>query len=68
MPDVSNVFAASLMPSDHLATLHGVVFDILVGRENRVGVAAARRSARTGVAAGDLRPNVVRPARPALGI
>jgi hypothetical protein len=29
---------------------------------------AARRSARTGVAAGDLRPNVVCPARPALGI
>ena len=33
-------FAQSIHASDHLATLHGVVFDILVGSEHRVGLAA----------------------------
>src|SRR5882672_6134262 len=32
--------AQSIHASDHHATLHGVVFDILVGSENRVGLAA----------------------------
>ena len=33
-------FAQSIHASDHLATLHGVVFDILVGSESRVGLTA----------------------------
>src|SRR3979411_3519075 len=43
LPDVSNVFAGiaqSIHASGHHATLHGVVFDILVGSEHRVGLAA----------------------------
>ena len=43
MPDVSKCFRGdrSKHPGrDHHATLHGVVFDILVGSENRVGLAA----------------------------
>jgi hypothetical protein len=43
-PTCQNVFAGfaqSILASDHLPTLHGVVFDILVGTENRVGVAPA---------------------------
>jgi hypothetical protein len=32
--------AQSIHASDHQATLHGVVFDILVGSESRVGLAA----------------------------
>ena len=32
--------AQSIHASDHHATLHGVVFDILVGSEHRVGLAA----------------------------
>ena len=42
-PTCQNVFAGfaqSIHASDHLATLHGVVFDILVGSESRVGLAA----------------------------
>ena len=42
-PTCQNVFAGfaqSIHASDHLATLHGVVFDILVGSEHRVGLAA----------------------------
>jgi hypothetical protein len=40
LPDVSNVFAGiaqSIHASDRHATLHGVVFDILVGSQSRVG-------------------------------
>jgi hypothetical protein len=40
LPDVSKCFAGiaqSIHASDHHATLHGVVFDILVGSERRVG-------------------------------
>jgi hypothetical protein len=40
---VSNVFvgfAQSIQASDYQATLHGVVFDILVASEHRVGLAA----------------------------
>jgi hypothetical protein len=40
LPDVSNVFAGiaqSIHAGDRQATLHGVVFDILVGSERRVG-------------------------------
>ena len=40
LPDVSKCFrgiAQSIHASDHHATLHGVVFDILVGSESRVG-------------------------------
>jgi hypothetical protein len=43
LPDVSKCFrgvAQSIHASDHHATLHGVVFDILVGSERRVGLAA----------------------------
>jgi hypothetical protein len=43
LPDVSKCFrglAQSIHASDHHATLHGVVFDILVGSEHRVGLAA----------------------------
>ena len=39
-PTCQNVFAGiaqSIHASDHQATLHGVVFDILVGSESRVG-------------------------------
>jgi hypothetical protein len=36
LPDVSNVVAGIGHASDRPATLHGVVFDILVGSENRV--------------------------------
>src|SRR5712675_439074 len=39
-PTCQNVFAGfaqSIHASDHHATLHGVVFDILVGSESRVG-------------------------------
>jgi cytochrome c len=42
-PTCQNVFAGfaqSIHASDHHATLHGVVFDILVGSEHRVGLAA----------------------------
>ena len=42
-PTCQNVFAGfaqSIHASDHHATLHGVVFDILVGSENSVGLAA----------------------------
>jgi hypothetical protein len=41
--DVSKCFrgiAQSIHASNHHATLHGVVFDILVGSEHRVGLAA----------------------------
>jgi hypothetical protein len=44
LPDVSNVFAGiaqSIHASDHRATLHGVVFDILVGSEHRVGLSGS---------------------------
>ncbi len=43
LPDVSKCFrgiAQSIHASDHHATLHGVVFDILVGSTSRVGLAA----------------------------
>ena len=43
LPDVSKCFrgiARSIHASNHLATLHGVVFDILVGSERHVGLAA----------------------------
>src|SRR5216684_9289350 len=43
LPDVSKCFRGitqSIHASDHHATLHGVVFDILVESENRVGLAA----------------------------
>src|ERR1700682_6278193 len=46
LPDVSKCFrglAQSIHASDHHATLHGVVFDILVGSEHRVGLAAGKR-------------------------
>jgi hypothetical protein len=39
LPDVSKCFreaAQSIHASDHHASLHGVVFDILVGSQNRV--------------------------------
>ena len=42
-PTCQNVFAGiaqSIHASDHHATLHGVVFDILVGSVHRVGLAA----------------------------
>src|SRR6266702_7759844 len=42
-PTCQNVFAGfaqSIHASDHHSTLHGVVFDILVGSERRVGLAA----------------------------
>ena len=42
-PTCQNVFAGiaqSIRASDRHATLHGVVFDILVGSERRVGLAA----------------------------
>ena len=56
--------AQSILASDHHATLHGVVFDILVGSESRVGLAAVfpvddRRMACRAVARGNnarLRP------------
>jgi hypothetical protein len=43
LPDVSKCFrgiAQSIHARDHHATLHGVVFDILVESESRVGLAA----------------------------
>src|ERR1700716_1125677 len=46
LPDVSKCFRAiaqSIHASDHHATLHGVVFDILVGSGHRVGLAALLR-------------------------
>ena len=46
-PTCQNVFAGiaqSIDASDHHATLHGVVFDILVGSENRVGGKNGRRA------------------------
>ena len=60
-------FAQSVHASDHHATLHGVVFDILVGSEHRVGLAAVfpdddRRMACRAVARGHarLRPSGLR--------
>jgi hypothetical protein len=59
-PTCQNVFAGfaqSIHASDHQATLHGVVFDILVGSVHRVGLAAVfpdddRRMACRAVARG----------------
>ena len=44
LPDVSKRFRGASHPCRRLSvTLHGVVFDILVGSEFRVGLAAGKR-------------------------
>ena len=57
LPDVSNCFRRIGSASERHATLHGVVFDILVGSEHRVGLAAVfpdtdHRMARLAVVGG----------------
>ena len=42
-PTCQNVFAAFAQSIDPVATLHGVVFDILVGSGSGVGLAAGKR-------------------------
>src|SRR5260221_178824 len=57
-PTCQNVLAGQSIHADALATLHGVVFDVLVWGEKRVGVAVGKRGlpGRSSRAAARLRP------------